>query len=108
MTWEEVRAIACEWPGVEDGSYHGYPAMRVAGRFLLRLGDDRQSLEFKGIEHDRREMLTAAEPAGFFALGGQTSLGVRLDGLDEAALRGLIDAHRRRVAPKSLQAAATR
>jgi hypothetical protein len=39
MTWEEVCAIGSALPLVETGSYHGYPALRVAVKFLTRLGD---------------------------------------------------------------------
>ena len=53
MTWEEVCAIGSVLPLVEPGSYHGYPALRVAGKFLTRLGDDYDSLEFKAIDPDR-------------------------------------------------------
>jgi len=30
MTWEEACVIARELLAVEPGSYHGYPALRVA------------------------------------------------------------------------------
>ena len=33
-TWQEVCAIGSAFPLVEPGSYHGYPALRVAGKFL--------------------------------------------------------------------------
>ena len=102
MTWDEVSAIAHEWPGVEGGTYHGYPALRVAGKFLTRLGDDRAGLEFKAVGADRREMMIAAQPDLFFLPPGFHGQGVFAPALDEPALRGLIETLWLCVAPKAL------
>ena len=104
MTWDEVRAVAREWPDVEDGSYHGYPALRVNGKFLTRLGDDHASLEFKAVNRDERDMLIESAPALFFMPENFHGRGVfaRLSKLNERTLRALLEKHWRNVAPKAL------
>jgi hypothetical protein len=103
MTWDEVCAIAREWPGVELGSYHGYPALRVRDKFLTRLGDDRASLEFKALDLGEREMLINASPDVFFIPDGFGGRGVfaRLANLDPRSLRELLDQRWRLIAPKA-------
>ena len=104
MKWNEVRAIAREWPGVEDGFYHGYPALRVKRKLLTRLGDDHASLEFKAVNGDERDMLISGEPALFFTPENFHGRGVfvRLAKLNKKTLRALLDKHWRAVAPKAL------
>lgn len=73
MTWEEVCEIAGVPPLVEPGTYHGYPALRVAGKFLTRLGDDYASLEFKAIDPDERDATRDVfDPAVALSGEGQT------------------------------------
>jgi hypothetical protein len=103
MTWEEACAIARELPGVEPGSYHGYPALRVAGKFLMRLGDDPGDIELKGLSADEREMLVQSAPAIFHAPKGPNApFFARLATLDPPTLRGVLEARWRRVAPRTL------
>jgi hypothetical protein len=104
MTWEEAVEIARALPAVEMGAYHGYPALRVAGKFLMRLGDDGESLEFKALGFDEREMLIAAAPDVFFIPTGFKGRGVfaRLASLDEASLKALLERRWRLIAPKAL------
>jgi hypothetical protein len=103
MTWDEVCAIASDWPGVEPGVYHGYPALRVAGKFLTRLGDDHESLEFKALDLGEREMLISAAPKVFFIPDGFSGRGVfaHLSKLDERTLRAILEQHWRCVATKA-------
>ena len=103
MTWDEVCAVAGELPGVEPGSYHGYPALRVAGRFLARLGDDPADIELKGLGFDERELLIQTAPAIFHAPNGpDRPFFARLAALDPATLRALLKARWRKVAPRAL------
>ena len=104
MTWDDACAIAREFPAVEDGSYHGYPALRVAGKFLMRLSDDGLSIEFKALESGEREMLLGAFPGVFHippAFGGR-GMFARLSKLDDATLRELLERRWRRAAPRGL------
>lgn len=104
MTWEEVCAVAREFPGVEDGSYHGYPALRVGGKFLVRLGDDRKSVEFKAIDAGEREMLLAAAAKIYFLPERFHGTGIfaRLSTLNRKTLRGLLMQRWTAIAPKTL------
>jgi hypothetical protein len=104
MSWEEVCAIARELPGVEAGSYHGYPALRVAGKLLVRLGDDGACLEFKGFDPIEREVLSDAAPGRFHPPGRFSGPGLfaRLEVLDAPALRDLLSRRWRKIAPRSL------
>jgi hypothetical protein len=103
MTWEEACAVACELPAVEPGSYHGYPALRVACKFLMRLGDDPGDIELKGLSFDEREMLVQSAPAIFHApKGSDRPFFARLAALDSPTLRGVLEARWRRIAPPAL------
>lgn len=103
MTWEEACAIARELPAVEPGSYHGYPALRVAGRLLMRLGDDPGDIELKGVGFDEREMLVESAPDIFHApKGPDRPFFARLATLDPPTLRGVLEARWRRIAPRTL------
>ena len=104
MTWEQAQAIALELPGTEPGSYHGYPAVRVQGRFLMRRGDDPDTLEFKALEPAERDLLMAARPDVFFvpaAKAGTAMLFARLPALDAAALDDILARRWRAIAPKA-------
>ena|SRR6185436_19323623 len=105
MKWDEVCRIARELPSVEDSSYHGYPALRVNGKNLVRLGDDRASLEFKAFPTDERDMLLASAPDLYFLPERFHGAGifVRLKGLDRKTLKHLLQRRWRVIAPKSLQ-----
>ena len=106
MTWDEAQAIALELPGTEPGSYHGYPAVRVQGRFLMRLGDDPETREFKGLDPSDRDLLTAAFPNAFFIPQGKhgtAMLLARLPALDAPTLADILERRWRAVAPKSLR-----
>jgi hypothetical protein len=103
MTWDEVCAVARELPAVEPGAYHGYPALRVAGKFLVRLGDDPGDIELKGLGFDEREMLMQSAPAAFHAPNGpDRPFFARLATLDPATLRSVLRARWRRIAPRAL------
>ena len=105
MTWDDAQAIALKLPGAEPGSYHGYPAVRVKGRFLMRRGDDPATLEFKGLEPAERDLLTAARPDVFFtpeAKHGTAMLFARLSAIDREALDDILGRRWRAIAPKAL------
>ena len=91
MTWEDACAIARQLPGVELSAYDGHPALRVAGQFLARLGDDGVTIEFKGLNADERDMLITARPHMFHALGPDRPLHARLPEIDEPTLRGMLE-----------------
>jgi hypothetical protein len=104
MTWDEVRTIGLALPEVEPGSYHGYPALRVAGKFLVRLGDDGESIEFKALDVEEREEMLLADPDLFHVPPGFKGAGVfvRLGALDAHMTRDLLAARWRAAAPKRI------
>ena len=65
VTFETVRELAHAFPGVEDGTSYGTPALRVKKKFLARLREDGESVVFK-VGFDEREMLMNAKPAVFY------------------------------------------
>ena len=105
MTWDDAQAIALKLPGAEPGGYHGYPAVRVKGRFLMRRGDDPDTLEFKGVDSAERNLLTAARPDVFHIperCRGTAMLFARLPALDRATLDDILERRWKAVAPKAL------
>src|SRR4029434_8081338 len=104
MTWDEVCAIGLALPKVERGSYHGDPALRVAGKFLVRLSDDGESIEFKALDVDEREGMLLAEPDLFHVPPGFKRAGVfaRRRKLDALHTRDLLAARWRATAPKRM------
>ncbi len=104
MTWDDLCAVASELPSVHPGTYHGYPALRVGGKFLVRLSDDHRSVEFKGIAFGEREMLLATAPKVFHLPPGFNGQGVfaRLSTVDPQTLRGLLRERWRAVAGRGL------
>lgn len=66
MTFDDVRAIALQWPEVAEGSSYGTPALKVRGKLLTRLKEDGESLVIQGIEHDERALLIEMQPNIFY------------------------------------------
>ena len=65
MTFDDVRAFATAWPGVEDGTSYGTAALKVRKKLLTRLREDGDSLVVPGVEPDERAMLVEARPKTF-------------------------------------------
>ena len=101
MKWEALCAIARRLP--EDGSYHGYPALRVAGKFLTRLGDYGESLEIKALDANDRALLLD-QPGLYFLPENFHGMGVfvRLKTLDKKTASAVLERRWRAVAPKAL------
>jgi hypothetical protein len=105
MTWEEVVAVAKTLPDVEDGSYHGFPALRVNGKFLTRRSDDGTNVVIKHVPFDEREMLIESEPQTFHLTSHYHAVDTvlaRMASLDPAQFLGLIERRWRIVAPKAM------
>lgn len=66
MTFDDVRAIALQWPEVVDGSSYGTPALKVRGKLLTRLKEDGESVVIQGVEHDERALLIEMQPNIFY------------------------------------------
>lgn len=65
VDYDTVREIAARFPGVEEGTSYGTPALKVRGKLLARLREDRHTLVLK-CDFVQREMLMQAAPDVFF------------------------------------------
>jgi len=65
MTYDEVRKMVLAWPGVEEGTSYGTPALKVKGKFFTRLKEDGDSIVIKDVDFDERDMLMEQLPEIF-------------------------------------------
>lgn len=105
MTYEDFRAIALSFPGVEEGTSYGMPSFLVRGKFLTRLRDEDASLVLTEVGFDERDLLMEAEPETFHITEhyrGYPSVLARLASIDPGTLRSLLERRWRKVALKSV------
>jgi hypothetical protein len=105
MTYDDVRRMALAWPGVEDGTSYGTPALKVKGKFLARLREDGDSLVIKDIDVDERGMLMEAEPDVFYVTDhykGWPMVLVRLSKAHPRKVEALLFRSWKTTAPKRL------
>ena len=105
MTWDEVRAIALAFPGVEEGTFHGTPSFKAHNKFLTRLRGEDDSVVLVGVTFDEREMLMEAEPQTFHLTPhyqNYPSVLARLQSLDAGTLRSFLERRWREVTPKKV------
>ena len=105
MTWDEVRAIALSFPGVEETTSYGTPAFKAKGKFMTRLRPEDGAVVLVDIPFDEREMLMEAEPETFYITPhykDYPSVLARLDSLHPGSLRNFLERRWRNVAPKTL------
>ena len=89
MTWAEVLALAARFPGVEESTSYGTPALKVRGKLMGRLRTDPDALVLRVADMGEREALLQGEPAAFFTTphyDGYPMVLVRLDVVDAAQL----------------------
>ena len=105
MTYEDYRAIVMSFPGVEEGTSYGEPAVLARKKFLTRLRKEDNSVVFLEVGPDEREMLMEAEPQTFHFTDhyrDYPAVLARLETLHPDALRGLIERRWRKVSLKSV------
>jgi hypothetical protein len=106
VTFETVRELALAFPGVEDGTSYGTPALKVKGKLLARLREDGDSVVFR-VEFDHREILMRAKPDTFYITDhyrAYPAVLLRLSRATRSELADIIDLAWRYVAPKRLLA----
>jgi hypothetical protein len=106
VTYEHVRLAAQAFPGIEDSTSYGTPALKVRGKLLARLHQSGECLVLRADLLDR-EILMQSDPQVFFITDHYRDypwILVRLTALDAGALPDLIERAWRLVAPKSLVA----
>ena len=65
VTYEQVRTVALTFPGVEDGTSYGTPALKVRGKLLARLHQSIDCLVLRADFLDRQILMQTA-PGAFF------------------------------------------
>jgi len=104
MTYEDFRAMALAFPGVEEGASYGKPSFVVRGKFLTRLRDEDDSVVLMEVGFDERDLLMEAEPETFHITEhyrNYPSVLARLASIHPATLKGLLERRWRKVALKS-------
>src|SRR5271168_741338 len=104
VTFEHVRRAAHAFPGIEDSTSYGTPALKVRGKLLARLHQSGECLVLRADLLDR-EILLQSDPRVFFITDHYRDypwILVRFASVDPDALRDLIERAWRLVAPKSL------
>jgi hypothetical protein len=101
-----VRKLALALPGVEEGTSYGTPAIKVAGKLLVRLKEDGETIAMR-VEYAAREVLMGADPETFYVTDHYRCypwMLVRLASVDPKALAELLSEALRHNAPKRLVA----
>jgi hypothetical protein len=101
-----VRQLALALPEVEEGTSYGTPAVKVAGKLLARLKEDKQTIAIR-VEYSVREVLMGTNPETYFVTDHYRCFPcvlVRLAGADQSVLSDLLLEAWRRNAPRRLVA----
>jgi hypothetical protein len=104
VTFEQVRLAAQAFPGVEDSTSYGTPALKVRGKLLARLHQSGECLVLRADLLDR-EILMQSDSQVFYITDhyrGYPWVLVRFSAVDAGALPDLIERAWRLVAPKKL------
>jgi hypothetical protein len=104
VTFEHVRLAAHVFPGVEDSTSYGTPALKVRGKLLARLHQSGECFVLRANLLDR-EILMQSDPNVFFITDHYRDypwILVRFSAVDAGALPDLIERAWRLVAPKTL------
>jgi hypothetical protein len=104
LTWSGVCRIGRAFPGVEEGTSYGTPALKVRGKLLVRLREDGATLVVITSFVDR-DLLLGAEPKTFFLEDHYRNYPAVLTSLARIRpdqIRDLIEAAWRRAAPKRI------
>jgi hypothetical protein len=104
VTFEQVRLASQAFPGVEDSTSYGTPALKVRGKLLARLHQSGECLVLRTDLLDR-EILLQSDSRVFYITDHYRDYPwvlVRFSGVDAGALPDLIERAWRLVAPKTL------
>lgn len=104
VTFEQVRTIALTFPGVEDGTSYGTPALKVRGKLLARMHQSIDCLVLRADFLDRQILMQAA-PSAFFITDHYRDYPwvlVRFSAVEARELPSLIERAWRLVASKTL------
>jgi hypothetical protein len=65
VTYDEVRRMARDFPGIEESTSYGTPALKVRGTLLLRLREDGETAVLK-TTFVERDLLLQADPEVYY------------------------------------------
>ena len=111
MTFAEARQVLLALPGVEEGLSYGTPGFKVGKKLLTRFHQDGTSLVIFVGSIDERDMMLEAQPKVFHITDHYRDYPMLLAAcarLTPAALKRLVAARWREIAPRSLTATATK
>jgi len=109
VTYDQIRKIALQLPGVEEGTSYGTAALRVKGKFLARLKEDGQSVVFR-IGFDERDLLMQTKPEIFYITDhylGYPAVLMRLSAASKKEAADIIEMAWKMVAPKRVRESRT-
>jgi hypothetical protein len=104
-TWDDVVEIGRRFPGVEEATWFGTPALKAEGKGICRLRTDPDALVMRVIDLGDREALLKGNPDVYFSTPhyeGYPYVLVRLDAVDATELAELIEDAWRIRAPKAV------
>jgi hypothetical protein len=106
VTFEQVRRVAHAFPGIEDSTSYGTPAIKVRGKLLARVHQSGECFVLRTDLLDR-EILLQSDPNVFFITDHYRDypwILVRFSAVDPSVLPDLIERAWRLVAPRTLTA----
>lgn len=65
VTYDAILRLALKLPGVEESTSYGTPALKVKGKLMLRLHDDRDKIVLR-MRFERRDELMTGDPETYF------------------------------------------
>ena len=107
-TWATVKRWALALPHVTEGTSYGMPSLLAFGKFLARRRTEEGAVVLKVGTMVERDWLLTNEPDAFFITEhykAYPAVLVRLEWADPLAIRELLEASWRRLAPASVRAA---
>lgn len=105
MTKAQYRKIALAFPEAHEKLSYGQPSIFIAKRFFTRWRDEEGSIVLTVGSIDERDMLLEAAPEMFFITDHYRNYPhvlARRTRIDAKTLRGMLERHWRRIAPKKL------
>jgi len=108
VTFDTVREVARAFPGIEEATSYGTPALKVKGKLIVRLHQSGECFVLR-VDLKHRDALLRSQPAVFYLTDHYRDYPwvlVRFLTVDPAALPEIIEGAWRLVAPASLLARA--
>jgi hypothetical protein len=106
LTPAQFLAIALSFPGALEKLHYNQPSVMIAKKFFTRLRCEDNSAVLTVGSIDERDILLEAEPALFHITEhyrNYPTVLARLDALDEARLRAMLQRRWDDIAPKALR-----